>query len=78
MTRNINEKMDYRRKPNLSHQIRDVPLNVVNEYLMEIVIDATSNEIKETLLKVKVDKSYDKNIKNLGGPEVDTLKDVVM
>ena len=40
-------------------------LKAVNEDLMELVQNAPSNEVKENLLRIKTDETYDKNVKNL-------------
>ena len=53
-------------------------LMAVNEDLMELVQNAPSNEVKENLLRIKTDETYDKNVKNLWDPEVPALKDVLI
>ena len=50
----------------------------MNEDLMELVMDAPVNEVKDNILRIKIDKTYDKNVKNLAPPEVNVLKEVVI
>ena len=78
MTRLKFEKSEIRRKPNLFHECRGVSLKDFNEDLMGLVMDSTNNDIKDTILRIKTDKTYDKYMKNLNEPDVNILRDVLV
>ena len=71
----MSEKMVHR--ISLSHTKMNIALNILSENLMDLVMVTSSNEVKDTLLRIKIDESYNKNAKNLGVSEVGTLKETV-
>ena len=72
---NLIDKLEF--KPDLCHMRRNIPLNMLTEDMMRMVMESERNDIKDTLLKIKIDESFDKNVKNLSGVDVPILKDVV-
>ena len=78
MTRLNFEKSEVRQKPTLFHECRGVSLKDFNEDLMGLVLDSTNNDIKDTILRIKPDDTYDKNMKNLNESDVNILRDVLI
>ena len=73
----LGEKMDNRRKPDFDPGKRKIAQNVMSEDLMKLVLEADRNYIKDTILKIRLEDSYDQNVKSFASMEVPILKDTV-
>ena len=71
------DKLENSAKPCIDPLTRKIAVNKLNEDIMEIVTNATSNEVKDVLLRVKTDENYDKNVKSLNYADANHLKDTV-
>ena len=72
------EKMDHGRKPNMNILRRGVSQAKLTESLMEIILNVNKTEIKDVLLRVKIEDSYDKNVKSLGPVDANVLKETLV
>ena len=50
-------------------------MKTLNDDLSMIILEANKNEVKETLLKVKIEASFDVNAKTLAALDMNRLKD---
>ena len=55
---------------------RSCSTKVLNDDLSLLILTAQKNEVKDTLLKLKIEVSYDTNIKNIANLDVNRLKDI--
>ena len=56
---------------------RKIPADKMTEELIELSVTSKTNEIKDTILRIKIDDNYDRNVKTLNGTDVNILKDTL-
>ena len=69
------DKMDFRKKPQYSSKSRQVQEDIMNQEFMEVILETSNNDIKELLLKLKIEHNYDKNVKSFNDYDIHILKE---
>ena len=70
----FNEKV---KRPNFAPESKGTDINTLNDALNKLIINVKEEQVKEVLLKIKIDASYDKNSKAIGNGDVKQLQDTL-
>ena len=70
-------KIDIKRKPNFSGAFRNIDATNICQVYGDIVVEASNDKIKQALLLIKTDQSYEKNSKAIGNTEISTLRETL-
>ena len=70
-------RIDMKRKPNLFAKSRDITTQQLSEAYGDIIIESSSDDIKNVLLLIKIDQTYEKNSNALKNIDVPFLRDTL-